>query len=386
MNDNGTYCSEAWRTVHYSDKGILGPCCTFRGGRDDTLNSIDDYLESKWLADVRQKMLMGERIPGCNNCYKKEDKGFRSQRQQGNEQYGFVTDTDIKTLYLSFGNICNKTCNICRPGRSHLIAKQYRELKETLWYTTNMGSSFNESSLTKDYTLKFLEKLENYVSGLRQASTIHLDGGEPFIASHCTDILEYMVTNGIIDKTIKATTNGSVTPYQIELLENFKNVHLGISIDGIYDLYECVRSPHNWDWWNLQHDLIRQTNFKRIYLTVLNVFNLHQLPEIVKYFVDNRQKSENSIFYISTINNQEYLDIDIVPDHVKTDTVNNLKKLLSMNILLPSEEQNISNIINYINITDRDSNKLPVFHSFIDNMSKVKKLNYQNYIPWDLYE
>ena len=30
--------------------------------------------------------------------------------------------------YLCFGNICNKSCNICRPGRSSMIAKEYKKL------------------------------------------------------------------------------------------------------------------------------------------------------------------------------------------------------------------------------------------------------------------
>ena len=64
----GTYCNEPWRTVHYDGIGKLGPCCTFRGERPDS-NTVDEYLNSEWLKNLKRDLLGGIQHPGCFNCW-----------------------------------------------------------------------------------------------------------------------------------------------------------------------------------------------------------------------------------------------------------------------------------------------------------------------------
>ena len=32
---SSTYCNEPWKTIHYDNRGVMGPCCTYRGDRDE---------------------------------------------------------------------------------------------------------------------------------------------------------------------------------------------------------------------------------------------------------------------------------------------------------------------------------------------------------------
>ena len=181
---SSTYCNEPWKTIHYDQAGSMGPCCTFRGpmgGRDLMFGSVEEYLNSDWLKELRRKMLNSERDAGCGNCWRKEDAGEDSLRLSRNRINGHVTEVDIDRVYLSFGNICNKSCNICRPARSSMIAKEYKKLgSDHEIYNIDSDPKITQ----KTFSGMYLDKWENYIDALDSANTICFDGGEPFITAH----------------------------------------------------------------------------------------------------------------------------------------------------------------------------------------------------------
>ena len=378
---SSTYCNEPWRTVHYDEQGRLGPCCTFRGQRSlDT--TVEEYWNGTWLRDFRTSLLNGERPRGCRNCWAKEDRGESSQRTEKNKKHGYVSEANIHELFLSFGNICNKTCNICRPQRSHLIAKEYRQIpQDNEWLQEKIKQQPKVmGSLDKDFSGRYLSRIEDYFTALQSADVIHLDGGEPFIVSQCDEILDYMISNNMTDKHIKATTNGSVNRSQLDKLAQFRQVSFHLSIDGVDGLYELVRPPHDWQWWCKQHNQIREYDFHITYATVAHAFNVHQLPEILEYMIANSRTHGNTNAYISQLNNQEYLGCDVVPESVVYKTVWKLERMD-----IPAHMQNnVKNIINHLNKAasiNNDSNK-KYFDLYMETFGPIKKILYSNYIPW----
>lgn len=366
-----TYCNEPWRTVHYDEIGRLGPCCTYRGQRS-TATSVDEYLKSSWLHNFRKDLLNGERPSGCRNCWVKEDRGESSQRTDKNTKHGYITKTNIKELFLSFGNICNKSCNICRPKRSSIIAKEYRQIDpNNEWLKQKLLDQPKlKNSLKKDYSGQYLDRLEDYHIALDYADTIHLDGGEPFIVAQCNKILDYMIDNGMTNKYIRATTNGSVTKEQLDKLAKFDKVKFDLSIDGIEELYSVVRPPHTWDWWQKQHTLIRQYPFHITYACVAHVFNVHQLPRIYEYFMQSPEQD----FWFSQLNNQEYLGCDIVPDDIIDNTIEQMKHI---------DNNNVKNIVLHLQGSKQiniEKNKY-FFEKYIETFGPLKKVDY-SIIPW----
>lgn len=367
-----TYCNEPWRTVHYDEVGRLGPCCTYRGQRSTAI-SVDEYLNSTWLHNFRKDLLNGKRPPGCRNCWIKEDRGESSQRTEKNARYGYTTETDIKELFLSFGNICNKTCNICRPQRSSLLAKEYRQIDpNNEWLQQKLLDQPRlKNSLEKDYSGQYLDRLEDYHTALDHADIIHLDGGEPFIVAQCDKILDYMIDNGMTNKHIKATTNGSLSVEQLDKLVQFDRVSLTLSIDGIEELYPIVRPPHSWAWWQNQHARIKQyTKIHISYACVAHAFNVHQLPRIYEYFTSDPRDS----FYFSQLNNQEYLGCNVVPDDVIDASIEQLKHI---------EHSNVKNIVLHLQKSKQiniEKNKY-FFKKYIETFSPIKNLDY-TIIPW----
>lgn len=376
-----TYCNEPWRTVHYDEQGRLGPCCTFRGERSPDVN-VASYWSGTWLRDFRISLLNGEKPKGCRNCWIKESRGETSQRLEKNARHGYVSETKINELFLSFGNICNKTCNICRPQRSSLIAKEYRQIPENNeWLQEKIRRQPKVmGSVVKDFSGRYLDKISDYYTALESADTIHLDGGEPFIVSQCDKILDYMIDKGMTNKHIKATTNGSVTRSQLDKLAQFDKVSFHLSIDGVDDLYELVRPPHTWDWWCKQHNQIREYDFNITYACVAHAFNVHQLAEILEYMIANSRTYGNTDSYLSQLNNQEYLGCDVVPQSVVYKTVWKLERMD-----IPSHMQNnVQNMIDHLNraaSTTNESNQ-KYFKLYMDTFAPIKQIKYSNYIPW----
>ena len=377
-----TYCSEAWRTAHYSENGSIAPCCHFsRALRNNKYKDLDLYVQSEWVSNMQTRMLNGEYVSGCENCYSKEMRGEQSQRQLKNKSHGYVTEFKIQDLQINFGNTCNKTCNICRPSRSHLIAKQFDKIKNddpdnilVKLYAHNKKLSIGSVSNID---------IQQYINHLPTVKEIMIDGGEPFYTQQCTRLLEYMVENNHTDIHLNINTNGSMSEYQAELLSKFNYVWLALSIDGIYDLYEMVRSPHNWDWWLSYHDVILKNNFNRTYNCVVHCLNVHQVPDMIDYFVSNRKPENNQIFKFNSIVGNDYLTTNIVPVSVLQDTIHKIKQRYDMCSTI--EKLNLGSVVEHINYSIKNRNgDYDSFRKAIATMSKTKNIDYQKYLPWSI--
>jgi organic radical activating enzyme len=377
-----TYCNEAWRTAHYSENGSIAPCCHFsRAIRNNKYKDLDQYVQSDWLADMQTRMINGDYVSGCENCYNKEARGEQSQRQLRNNMYGHITELNIRDLQINFGNTCNKTCNICRPSRSHLIAKQFDKIKNDDPNNILVKRHINNIYLAKGGASEI--DIQQYINHLHTVEYLMIDGGEPFYTQQFTNLLEYMVKNNHTNISLNINTNGSMSEYQAELLSKFNHVWLALSIDGIYDLYEMVRSPHNWDWWNTNHNLILKHDFNKTYNCVVHCLNVHQVPEMIDYFLLNREKNNNQIFKFNSIVGNDYLTTNIVPIDVLQDTIIKIKQ--KYDSCTANEKLNLDSIIEHINysINNRTGDHI-AFRQAISTMSKTKNIDYQKYLPWSI--
>ena len=374
------YCNQPYRTVHFNEAGQPGPCCTFRGQRSHNLHTIEDYLASDWLQQVKTDLNTGIWPTGCKQCKTKEDRGESSHRIDQNNKWGYE-DTGIKELWISFGNTCNKTCNICRPQRSNLIAKEYKKIgTDNFWLQDPLysGKKYELALQGKVSRGAFLQ-LDHYKSIIGGIDRLVFDGGEPTIVNQFNEVLEYMVNEGYTDTEILVGTNGSLTEYQLNLLDNFKRVEFHLSIDGVRELYQVVRTPHDWDWWTEHHDRIKQHDIQITYACVAHALNVHQLPEILEYFWE-----QPGDFYFSTLNSHNHLGCDLVPEEVITEVIDKLEKFDKQ--MTNKEQNNLINIISHLkNRRDYSSEyNLKSFQSWLSVMPEIKGIDYQAYIPWNL--
>lgn len=282
-----TACPLLWNHFCSSVTSTVMPCCRIdqRNDLGEWKNSsIKDGIQSTNHIETRNLMRKGIRPKVCNVCYAKEDIGLGSSRLNYLQIYKDIDYTkepnSVLTADIKFNNTCNLACRMCGPFSSSLIASLLKDIpKEDRIHNVNITKYNHKEEEKLEYCKKLIQ------NGLREFKTT---GGEPFYQKYFIRLLDWCIENNY-DKglIIKITTNGiNLDKKTINKLLSFKECHLNISIDGYKNVYEYIRYPGKWsDIDNNLHKLIECSSdtFKINISTLLNIYNLFDIPNIEKY-------------------------------------------------------------------------------------------------------
>ena len=202
-----TFCVYPWIQQQTTPTGRINFCCismhTFVPREDGSAMSLEketfsDAWNSTYMKDIRQKMVDGKPVRGCETCYEQEKMGKKSYRQSHNEEWGqklgarylenlveesvekeFVVDKPPAYLDLRLGNLCNLKCRSCNPYNSVQIAKEWQKLDEK--------SSGRYSQFWKKYGLDYGDctpwfESENFWKSVEECiphlKKVYMTGGE----------------------------------------------------------------------------------------------------------------------------------------------------------------------------------------------------------------
>lgn len=195
------------------------------------------------VEQVKTDLLAGVRAPACSECWKLEDSGQQSRRQQQNSFLDFRFNRDIDlieqdcrnglaspVLYqITVSNICNQACVSCMSVSSTKWAEISRRMGNKAWPTFEI----NVANEDIDY---------------KNAQRIGILGGEPFFDSKTFDILQNLIDSNNTECFISIITNGSITPNseQLQILKQFEHLDICVSVDGIGLVFEYMRWPGKW--------------------------------------------------------------------------------------------------------------------------------------------
>jgi sulfatase maturation enzyme AslB (radical SAM superfamily) len=206
-------------------------CCLLPKGYDI------DKLRSDMLQDIRSEY--------CHACWKLEDAGMTSDRKLKNSALDFYLDKDIEfieqnardgiyepiLIKIVTSNKCNATCVTCGPSAS------------TSWRSLIM--KHDQSKQYPEYSV-LKRSIDNL--NFNKLVGVNLIGGEPLYEKTNFELLQQLLDHGNSKCFISITTNGSVSLSEKnkKLLSQFKNINIGISIDGIGPVFEYMRFPLKW--------------------------------------------------------------------------------------------------------------------------------------------
>ena len=165
-------------------------------------------------------------------------------------------------------NICNFKCIMCSKDFSHLIAKEEG--------IENPISNWGEN---EKHILKFMRKAKNL-------KKVTIAGGEPFYnISYLHKILKVLmpVAHNI---QIHITTNGSnkIKPKTADMLNQFKNVCLSISVDSVGKSLEIQRFKSNWNSINENITVMREQFDDNVHIelnSTITAITLPKLPDLL---------------------------------------------------------------------------------------------------------
>jgi MoaA/NifB/PqqE/SkfB family radical SAM enzyme len=391
------------------EDGAICACC-----RSHPVGFIDkESLEEIWNNDtmkrIRRQVLIGERPLECEPCFALEDQGVESLRQRHIEGkipearinlYPNALDSltndysmpfEIPTMELKLNNLCNLKCRMCHPMDS-TSWNDWSEVKEFYKKEDNIMYAIVEKLglETNPHLDKFqdspawwanLEKLLPYFRRVEFA------GGEPLMDPQHYRILDMLKPYGK-NIEIKYATNGTTLGIKggrtiHDYWPHFKSVAVNVSLDGIGDVYNYVRSNSEW---NKVVENIKEIqtipNVSRVVGAVtVQVSNVLQLDKIIEYFLDDI----GIIFHTHRVSYPKLLSAQVLPKELKSlaikrllnakDRIKKYKMVQLHHELYDYTIAQIDDNINYLMFKDQSSlwNDCVEFNHRLDASRKQSK-------------
>jgi len=277
-------CLVPWTNIDIAPRGNITPCCKYEIPNSDKLNitenTIQDYKTSENLSKLKQQMLNNEWPDGCLICYIEEQSNIKSKRQLDYERWkeafdNYTEDQGFITASIAFGNTCNLKCITCSPSSSSRWRKEYIDL-----YNIDRPPVETIDNITS----------EDIYNSLPNVIHFDIPGGEPFLSEvdKQLELLQRYVDSGQSkNMTLHYTTNTQVYPNTKwwSLWENFKEIDIQLSIDGVGDRYEYIRHPakNNVLLANVDQYL-EQENIHNIRLSVSHTVSAYNIYYIDEFF------------------------------------------------------------------------------------------------------
>lgn len=317
--DNGVVCMYPWVHTTVTMENSLRPCCgiSLRGrGTVKLGENTNDTLEDafKWM---RVKMLAGEKIEECNECYLNEaafpDKMQpMSMRGQANTDYRLdLQNLDenfigLKGMEISLDNICNLQCKMCDSMFSSNLYRRDEHLQNVEFVyddghdiegagnvsfpkVTNLGS--RKPTKIPKQRIEFIKSLGVDWSELQHLKIL---GGEPFYSPNFEKLLDHLIKEGKPENLrleIVSNCTNKVNERIIDKLNLFKEIILTCSLDGCndYNSYQRWGSP-GWketlEIYKWYHSKIHNMVKHHVHSTY-SLLNLNGLAGDVTWFTEN---------------------------------------------------------------------------------------------------
>jgi len=307
VSENKSLCSYPWRGACIYPTGIVKPCCYWLSANGNinktNSNTTNDARNSIEWNNIREDMLAGNPVKGCEKCYEMESVGTHSGRLSS-LQYLVPTENKLaplEDLEVSFSNLCNLACVGCGDFNS------------TKWSTENIKAGRRGMKLIDnkfDWTQWDLSKLK----------TLKILGGEPFMESdRFCDLLESVNLSGV---ELVVNTNGTILPNPRlkALIEKCKKVKFLVSIDGMELVNDWNRWPGKFEnivetmrvyetWWKHFDNIILKTH------SVVNIFNIFTMEDFINFM---KKDFPNWTADFMWVNSPRWQSVQTLPKEVKT--------------------------------------------------------------------
>jgi hypothetical protein len=311
-----TFCSSPWFHLRIDPAGRYLPC-RWSNHQDTTGHTVEnttilEFMNSNIMQDVRTRMLDGDSQSMCSECYYQDqhnkvsgrqrqllksaisvtnfEKSFCSSPHWDQFDYSYQhhgkTNTTPVDLQVDLGNTCNSSCIMCSPTYSSKLSQEYSKLTQidsTLFKSYTPFKNWTNDSTLVDKFVKELVEIPNI-------KYIHFLGGETLYLKSFYDICNRLIDLGLAKNiSIGTTTNCTVYTDELEhIICNFKNVHLGLSVESLADINDYIRYPSTVE--QIESNILKFLELRnktdlhlslRITPTILSIYHLDSLFELM---------------------------------------------------------------------------------------------------------
>jgi MoaA/NifB/PqqE/SkfB family radical SAM enzyme len=301
-------------------------------------NTIDEIVNCDNYKSIRLDMLSGRVPAACQVCNKVEQAGGVSKRQQEttrNLDFEKLTapngsiKPDLRHIELRLGNHCNLKCRTCNADSSTSWIQDYNKLKGHVELASGYDFIKSHAAFSFDWVddEAFYDRLIDAAPNLEQ---VHISGGEPFLVPTHFYFLERLVREGRTNIAIHYHTNlnykfEKVKP-ALELLTNFKEVHISFSIDDVGERNTYIRSLSDWDL-TISNLKLFLENYKFIYriTQTVNVYNFMYIEELSMFLKENNIRIKLGFNHVHS---PDYLSALVLTKEVRQQKINSIYNVL----------------------------------------------------------
>lgn len=356
-----TFCPIPWIFQAVRSNGDLRVCCqanvtqnrgvirkddgtAYNAGKD----SMDEARNAELMKTIRKNMLSSKWSEECGRCRSEEENNLTSRRQYERVQWKFsildalkctnkdgsidVEKSPVKYYDLRFGNFCNLKCRMCGPSDSNAWFEDWIKLTGKTSFTDTSGEitieDVNGKLCARDFdwpsSEMFWLQLERNIENIEH---VYFAGGEPMLIERHYEFLQKCIDSGYAKNIlVEYNTNGTTLPPRVvKLWQHFKEVRLGISVDGMDQVLEYQRYPVKWNkiLKNLNTIDKLPNNIKAWIAFTVTAYNVEHMIDFMKWkLLESDFKKINSsaikpIITYHVAHNPPHLNIRVLPDQYK---------------------------------------------------------------------
>lgn len=401
-----TFCMHPFTGLATREDGAVKVCC-----RSAPIGHIrDNTLEEIWNNDtmqlVRKQVLCGERPEVCKPCFDLEDQGVESLRQRHingvipearinlypNTPLQEIMPFEFPTMEIKLNNLCNLKCRMCNPLDStnwtdwNEILPFYKKENNFLVHTIdNLVDRPGKYIGAFDDSDNWWSSFEKLLPHFRR---VEFAGGEPLMDPQHYKILDMLKPYGK-NIEIKYATNGTTLGINQRMnIHNFwpyfKSVAVNVSLDGIHDVYNYIRS--NAEFTQVENNIKEIQKISNVSRVVgaftAQAINILQAAECIDYFINEM----NIVFYSHRVGYPNLLSAQVLPQPLKEEAILRLESIREkidsfenvkkFPILSTITKQQIKDNINYLKSKDQNNlwNDFVIFNRTLDASRKSKTL------------
>lgn len=377
-----TYCPLPFQHLQVKPNQQIKPCCRFDLKKHDNLSqhrfgkqSLNDTVNSDFWKQMREDMLAGKQVGGCHKCYSEEKDNVSSMRQGENAKRGYTEEVKIKYLELTFGNFCNLKCRTCFADLSSTWFEEEQLIKDK--YDGRSGQKDKVIHVSSDYKVEDFEFIDH----------IKFTGGEPMLHPNFEVLLDFLIDNGFHKNIwLDVFTNCSWFPKQrvMNKIEMFRDVRINLSIDGINEVNDYIRSPSKWSVVDECADKWLDTNFKVLWHPCISVYNIHQAIDMLEWWENKTKNREETYYTYNTVFFPSYQQPSLSP--IKEELIEKFTEYLKLSddlVFKVTFEKLISSLKR--KVTDKD---IEDYRDYTVDLDKLRNQNIAQTIPeaWGNYD
>lgn len=271
-----------------------------------------NFFNTSFKRQQQDQMLLGNRPPECDYCWKLEDQGLTSDREL--KSLNFKTSLTPKeyldrnynfrpkSLELAFQNTCNLACSYCSPT-----------------FSTEWINDIKNNGMYKDVNLDIRRHLSRGLEGnvsvdmnmfwewfddiSKDLECIRITGGEPLLHEETFKTFEKItLVNPDIECVIHTNLCQKPLIIQrfIDTVNKLKNVRINISNESAGTIAEFIRDGMIYgEWLENVENLSRNTRAKLSISTTVTSLSLIGLDELFRDIINLRKKTNLDKPYIS---------------------------------------------------------------------------------------